>query len=160
MKKITAIYAGSFDPVTYGHIDIIGRASELFDKLIVAVGANSSKNNIFSEKERLEMMKKACSKLKNTEVDKFSDLIVKYAKKKNASVLVRGLRSISDFDFEFQMYLMNKKMHPGLSTVFLMPDEKYVYLNSTLIREVARMKGNVSDFVPNFVEKKLKEKFK
>ena len=160
MKKITAIYAGSFDPVTYGHIDIIGRASELFDKLIVAVGANSSKNNIFSEKERLEMMKKACSKLKNTEVDKFSDLIVKYAKRKNASVLVRGLRSVSDFDFEFQMYLMNKKMHPGLSTVFLMPDEKYVYLNSTLIREVARMKGNVSDFVPNFVEKKLKEKFK
>ncbi len=160
MKKITAIYAGSFDPVTYGHIDIISRASELFEKLIVAVGANSSKKNIFSEKERFEMMKKACSIFKNTEVDTFSNLIVKYAKKKKASVLVRGLRAVSDFDFEFQMYMMNKKMHPGLSTIFLMPDEKYVYLNSTLIREVAKMKGDVSNFVPKFVEKKLKEKFK
>jgi pantetheine-phosphate adenylyltransferase len=160
MKKITAIYAGSFDPVTFGHIDIIGRASELFEKLVVAIGANSLKKNIFSEQERFAMMKKACLKFKNVEVDTFSELIVKYAKKKNASVLIRGLRAVSDFDFEFQMYLMNKKMHPGLSTIFLMPDEKYVYLNSSLIREVARMKGDVSSFVPKFVEKKLKEKFK
>jgi len=160
MKKITAIYAGSFDPVTYGHIDIIRRASELFEKLVVAVGANTSKKTIFSEKERLEMLVKACSKFKNVEIDIFRDLIVKYAKRKNASVLVRGLRAVSDFDFEFQMSLMNKKMHPELSTIFLMPDEKYVYLNSSLIREVARMKGDVKNFVPDFVAKKLKEKFK
>jgi pantetheine-phosphate adenylyltransferase len=160
MKKITAIYAGSFDPVTYGHIDIISRASKLFERLIVAIGANSMKKNIFSEKERLEMMKKACLKFKNVEVDTFDELIVKYAKRKNASILVRGLRAVSDFDFEFQMYLMNKKMYPELSTIFLMPDEKYVYLNSSLIREVARMKGDVKNFVPDFVVKKLKDKFK
>ncbi len=160
MKKLTAIYAGSFDPVTFGHIDIIKRASEMFDKLIVAVGANSSKKNLFSEAERIEMVKKACSGIHNVEVDSFGNLIVNYAKRKKASVLIRGLRSVSDFDFEFQMSLMNKKMHPGLSTIFLMPDEKYVYLNSSLIREISKMKGDVSPFVPAYVVKKLKEKYK
>jgi len=160
MKKNTAIYAGSFDPVTFGHIDIISRASEVFDNLIVAAGVNTSKTYLFSEAERIEMLKKACKGFANVEIGSFKGLIVNYAKKKNASVLIRGLRCVSDFDHELQMYLANKKMSTGLSTFFLMPDEKYFYLNSSLIREIAKMNGDVSPFVPAYVEKKLKEKYK
>lgn len=160
MKKITAIYPGTFDPVTNGHIDIIERAAQLFDKVIVTIALNTNKKTLFTREERKNMLLKATMKLKNVEVDVFDGLVVKYAKKKKATVLIRGLRAISDFEYEFQMSLTNSKMEPSVTTIFLMPNEKYTYLNSSLIREIVRLKGDVKCFVPEYVYKSLKQKFR
>jgi pantetheine-phosphate adenylyltransferase len=160
MKKIIALYPGTFDPITNGHLDIIERASSLFDRVIVTIALNSSKKPLFSEDERKEMILQELKKHKNVEVGAFRGLLVEYAKKKKASVIIRGLRAISDYEYEFQMALTNRKISPEVTTMFMMPNEKYTYLNSTLVKELAAFKGNIKCFVPKFVEKKLREKFK
>jgi pantetheine-phosphate adenylyltransferase len=160
MKKITALYPGTFDPITNGHIDIIKRASKLFDKVIVTIAVNSSKKQLFSKQERKDMIEKCVKDFKNVSVDTFDGLLVSYAKKKNASVLIRGLRAVSDFEYEFQMSLINNKLDSEITTIFMMPNEKYTYLNSSIVRELSSFKGDVSDFVPEYVRRKLKEKFK
>lgn len=160
MKKITAIYPGTFDPITNGHIDIIERASELFDKVIVTIAINSSKKPLFTESERLGMIKEVTGHLKNVDVDSFNGLLVNYAERKKASVIIRGLRAISDFEYEFQMSLTNRKLNPKITTIFLMPNEKYSYLNSSLIRELASFNSYVEEFLPRHVLKKLKSKFR
>jgi pantetheine-phosphate adenylyltransferase len=155
-----AIYPGSFDPVTNGHLDIIERASEIFSSVIVAVARNSTKRPLFTVKERLEMITDSVKRIENVRVDSFEGLLVSYAKKMNATVAVRGLRAVSDFEFEFQMALTNRKLDGNLTTVFLMPHERYTYLSSSLVREIASLGGDVSGFVPPFVLKKLKKKIK
>lgn len=160
MKKIIAVYPGTFDPITNGHLDIIERASELFDKVIVTVALNSHKSPLFSEEERKDMINKVTGKFKNIEVDAFKGLLVDYTAKKKASVIIRGLRAVSDFEYELQMSLTNRKLEPNVTTIFLMPNEKYVYLNSSLVRELARFKGKINCFVPDYVRKKLEEKFR
>ncbi len=160
MKKITAIYPGTFDPVTNGHLDIIERASKLFDSVIITIAVNSSKKPLFTKDERMDMIKNVTKKFKNVSVDVFDGLLVSYAKKKKASVIIRGLRAISDFDYEFQIALTNRKLEPEVNTIFLMPSEKYSFLNSSLVRELASFKADVKQFVPDYVFKKLKEKYK
>ncbi len=157
-----ALYPGTFDPITNGHLDIIERASQLFDTVIVTVAVNSSKAPMFTREERMEFIRSAIQekKLKNVSVDVFSGLLVNFARKKKASVLIRGLRAISDFEYEFQMALMNRKLAPTITTVFLMPHEKYTYLNSSIIREVARLGGDVKDLVPKIVQQALQKKMK
>lgn len=159
-NKIIAIYPGTFDPITNGHLDIIDRASKLFDEVIVAVALNINKTPLLTDDERKTLIKQTTGKYKNVKVDSFNGLLATYAKKKNAKVIVRGLRAISDFEYEFQMSLTNTKLAPEISTIFLMPNEKYTYLNSSLIRELARFKGDISSFVPAVVRKKLLSKFK
>jgi pantetheine-phosphate adenylyltransferase len=154
-----AIYPGTFDPITYGHVDVIERAREIFDKVIVMVARNSSKAPLFSTEERVKMIKNVVKKFKNVEVDSFEGLLVNYAKKKKATAIVRGLRAVSDFEYEFQMALTNRKLAKEITTVFLMPHEKYTYLNSSIVREIARMGGDVSGFVPVSVKQALKKKF-
>ncbi|HCA43859.1 MAG TPA: pantetheine-phosphate adenylyltransferase [Bacteroidetes bacterium] len=160
MKKITAIYPGTFDPVTNGHIDIIKRASGLFDKVIVTIAINSNKKPLFTKDERIDMLKKSLKSFKNVSVDYFEGLIVNYAKKKNAKVLIRGLRAVSDFEYEFQMSLINRKLASDLTTIFLMPNEKYTYLNSSIVRELASLNGKIDDFIPVYVKQKLIKKLK
>jgi pantetheine-phosphate adenylyltransferase len=155
-----AIYPGTFDPITNGHIDILERALELFDKVIISLAVNSTKEPLFSEQERLEMIKEVIRNYENVEVDSFQCLLVEYAQQRNAIAIIRGLRAISDFEFEFQMALMNRKIYKKASTVFLMPHEKYTYLSSTIIKEMARLHGDISQFVPEPVRRKLEEKFK
>jgi len=157
-----ALYPGTFDPVTNGHLDIIERASQLFDKVIVTVAVNSSKTPMFTTDERKEMIRLAVKekKIKNVSIESFNGLLVGFARKKKATVLIRGLRAVSDFEYEFQMALMNRKLAPKITTVFLMPHEKYTYLNSSIIREVARLKGDVSDLVPRSVRKYIKKKLR
>jgi len=159
MKKLTAIYPGTFDPITNGHLDIIERACRLFDKVIVTIAINSSKKPMFTEEERKEMILKTTGHLKNVEIDSFNGLLVRYAAEKKASVIVRGLRAISDFEYEFQMSLTNTKLNHEITTIFLMPNEKFSYLNSSLVRELASYDANVKEFLPDFVFKKLKERF-
>lgn len=159
MKKITAVYPGTFDPVTNGHLDIIERACELFDKVIVSIAVNPNKKPLFSEKERIDMIKKVTAHLNNVEVDTFKGLLVRNAENKKAGVIIRGLRAISDFEYEFQMSLTNKKLNPDINTVFLMPNEKYSFLSSSLVRELASYDANVKEFLPEYVLNKLKAKF-
>ncbi len=153
------IYPGTFDPITNGHIDIINRAVLLFDKVIVAVTTNPSKSPLFSIDERIEMVVSSIRLVSNVEVDSFDDLLVNYALHKNATAIIRGLRATSDFEFEYQMALVNRKLSNELVTVFLMPNEKYTYLNSTIVKEVASFNADVSCFVPEAANKKLLEKF-
>jgi pantetheine-phosphate adenylyltransferase len=153
-----AIYPGTFDPITYGHIDILERAMKLFDRVIITIARNSSKNPLFSEQERLDMIAAIVKEYKNVEVDAFEGLLVTYAKQKKAVAIVRGLRAISDFEFELQMALMNRKLDDAVETVFFMPNEKYTYLNSSIVREIARLGGEVSDFVPPLVRLALEGK--
>ncbi len=155
----TAIYPGTFDPITYGHIDIIERAISLFDRVIVAIAQNPLKKPLFSVEERKEMILDATRHLKNVEVDAFQGLLVEYARLRQAQAVIRGLRAVSDFEYELQMALMNRKLNEEVVTVFLMPHEQYVYLNSTIVREVASFGGDVSHLVPELVNRKLKEKF-
>ena len=159
MKKITAIYPGTIDPVTNGHLDIIERASKLFDNVIITIAVNSNKKPLFTENERVDMIKNVTKKFKNVSVDFFDGLLVSYAKKKKASVIIRGLRAISDFDYEFQIALTNRKLVPEVNTIFLMPSEKYSFLNSSLVRELASYNANLKEFVPEYVHRKLKEKY-
>lgn len=159
MTKLISIYPGTFDPITNGHIDIIQRASGLFDNVIIAIAVNPDKAPLFSEEQRKDMIQNVTAHLKNVIVDSFEGLLVRYAEKKNAQVIVRGLRAISDFEYEFQMSLTNRKLSPNINTIFLMPNEKYSYLNSSLVRQLASYDSNVKEFVPEYVLKKLKEKF-
>jgi len=153
-----AIYPGTFDPVTYGHIDLIKRAQEIFPEVIVAVAHNPHKKPIFSVKERVAMLKEATKGLKGIEVLEFDGLVVDYARKQKVKVLIRGLRMLSDFEYEFQMALTNRKISSDIETIFLMPHESYSYLSSRLLKEAASLGGDLSSFVPDFVEKALKEK--
>lgn len=156
----TAIYPGTFDPVTKGHVDVAIRAAELFDKVIVCVAVNTLKTPLFTGAERVEMIRESLKGARNIEVEEFTGLLVDYAKKKNAGAIVRGLRAVSDFEYEFQMALTNRKLCADVDTIFLMPHENYTYLNSTIVREIARFGGDVSEFVPDHVRKRLIAKFK
>ncbi|MCZ6818194.1 MAG: pantetheine-phosphate adenylyltransferase [Calditrichaeota bacterium] len=158
-EKKLAVYPGTFDPITYGHLDIIKRAAALFDEVTVAVTTNPAKTPLFTVVERVAMIRQATAKQPGVSVDDFDGLLMDYAKQKEASVVVRGLRAITDFEFEFQMALVNHKLAEDIVTVFLMPNEKYTYLNSTIVKEVARFSGDVSSFVSPEVQQLLKAKF-
>ncbi len=153
-----AIYPGTFDPVTNGHVDVAKRAAELFDKVIVCVAVNTLKEPLFTGAERVSMIRESVKEIKNIEVEEFEGLLVDYAKKKNADAIVRGLRAVSDFEYEFQMALTNRKLSAEVDTIFLMPHEKYTYLNSTIVREIATFGGDVSEFVPEHVKNELIKK--
>ena len=155
-----AIYPGTFDPVTYGHIDIIKRAREIFDEIVVTVAINSGKTPLFTTRERVRMLKESLIEFKNVSVDSFDGLVVDHAKNVGAVSIIRGLRAVSDFEYEFQMALMNRKLAGEISTVFLMPHEKYTYLNSSIVRNLASFNSDVSDFVPPNVKAELLKKFK
>lgn len=160
MKPRVAVYPGSFDPVTNGHLDIIKRAARLFDSVIVAVSVNYSKTPTFVTKERLAMLKEACAEKKIgdcVKVEAFNGLLVDYLKTKKARAVIRGLRFISDFEYEFQMALLNRRLDPTIETVFLMPDEKYSFLSSSIVKEIASLKGKVHPFVPNCVAQALQK---
>ena len=152
------IYPGTFDPVTNGHIDVIKRAIDLFDKVLVTVARNPVKSPMFTVEDRLIMLKESLQKFPNVSVDSFEGLVVDHAKDVGAIGIIRGLRAVSDFEYEFQMALMNRKLDENLRTIFLMPHEKYTYLNSTIIRNLAQFSSDVSEFVPEIVSKFLKEK--
>jgi len=153
-----AIYPGKFDPITYGHVDVIKRALKIFDRLVVAVAEYPDKKLLFTKDERMEMIRE--SAMKNVEVESFSSLLVDYLRERKINTVVRGLRAVSDFDKEFQMAVVNNKLYPDMETLFIMTDKKYFYLNSSLIKELARLGGPLEDFVPENVAKKLREKFK
>jgi pantetheine-phosphate adenylyltransferase len=155
-----AIYPGTFDPITFGHIDIAVRASKIFKKVIAVVADNPHKNPIFSVKERLEMVKIAVSDVPKIEVISYKGLIANCLKEYDATVMIRGLRALSDFDYEFQMAFTNRNINAKAETIFLMPSAKYIYLNSTMVKEIARLGGDVSSFVPGHVMDKLYEKVK
>jgi len=157
MNKI-AVYPGTFDPVTYGHLDVVERIASLYDKVYVSVAHSKQKKPLFSVSERVEMLKCSVKKFKNVEIEDFNGLVVDYAARKSARVVVRGLRMISDFEYEFQMALTNRKLNPDIETVFMMPNESYSYISSRLIKEAAYMGADLSAFVPENVQKKLKEK--
>jgi len=159
-KRVTAVYPGTFDPVTFGHIDIITRAARIFGKVIVAVAANPKKATLFSVKERMAMVAGAVKGLPNVSVDDFDGLVVDYVKRAGSGVMVRGLRMISDFEYEFQMALTNRKLHGEIETVFMMPHEAYSYVSSKLIKEAASLGADVSMFVPGEVDLLLKKKLK
>ena len=158
MKRI--IYPGTFDPIHNGHIDIAIRASKLFDELIFVVADNSNKNPLFSPSERIEMIEDSTQEYHNIKAIHYSGLIVDYAKECNAVAVVRGLRQVSDFEFEFQMAMMNYNLNPMITSMFMMPDEKYIHLNSTVIKDVARYGGDISDYVPDNVKIALYKKYK
>jgi pantetheine-phosphate adenylyltransferase len=158
MSKI-AVYPGSFDPITNGHLDVISRAAQMFDRVIVAVARNPEKQPLFDVAERVALARQAVVKLGNVTVEDFEGLLVKYARRKRASVVVRGLRAVSDFEFEFQMALMNRRLDAEIETIFLMPKDEYTFLSSRLVKEIAALGGDVSDFVPRAVERALKRKF-
>ena len=157
MKR--AIYPGSFDPVTNGHLDVIERASKLFDEVIVAIADNVEKQPLFPLEERLEMLRGSLNGRANVRVGQFAGLLVDFAVKEDANAVVRGLRAVSDFEFEFQMALMNRKLQGTVETIFLMPKEDYTYLSSRLVKEIARLGGEVSKFVPMHVALALRQKF-
>jgi pantetheine-phosphate adenylyltransferase len=159
-RPVTAIYPGSFDPVTNGHLDLVTRASNIFGKLIVAVAHNLEKDPLFSEKERVEMLEAATFKWDNVQIDVFDGLLMDYARAKNASVIVRGIRAVSDYEYELQMAMMNRKIEPDIETVFMLPAEQYSYLSSRLVKELARLGGPTKDFVPANVHERLCAKFK
>jgi pantetheine-phosphate adenylyltransferase len=158
--KSVAIYPGSFDPVTKGHLDLIARAAQIFDHLIVAVAHNSEKNALFAPKERVEMLESVTFDWKNVEVDVFEGLLVDYARERNSRVILRGIRAVSDYEYELQMAVMNRKIEPQLETVFMIPALSYSYLSSKLVKELARLGAAVGEFVPAVVEERLKEKFR
>lgn len=155
-----AIYAGSFDPLTFGHLNVIERGSRIVNTLVVAVAHNTAKQGVFTPTERIEMIKEATGHLKNVVVDQFEGLLVNYARKTNATMLLRGLRSVNDFQYEFQMALTNKELCDKIDTVFLATEGKYAHVASSLIREIAAMGGSVNGMVPKHVEKKLYAKLR
>jgi len=158
LNKGTAIYPGSFDPPTNGHLDLIQRGSKIFEELVVAILRNSEKVPMFSVAERREMLQALTADLPNVRIDTFDGLMVEYAKSMEAMCVLRGIRAISDYEYELQMALMNRKLEPTLETVFMMPADKYSYVSSRLVREVAQAGGPVKGLVPEFVETKLREK--
>jgi len=158
--KRTAIYPGSFDPLTNGHLDVIQRAAKLFDRVIVAVAENESKHPLFTLAERVALVKQAVAKLPNVEADSFSTLLVEYVAERKAQAIVRGLRAVSDFEFEFQLALMNRKLDEKIETIFMMPKDTYTFLSSRIVKEIARLGGDVRAFVPPNVQIALKKKLK
>ena len=158
MLKI-AVYPGSFDPITNGHLDIIRRGAQMFDRVIVAVAINTEKKPLFSVDERRRLAVDAVKGLQNVSVDEFAGLLIKYARRKRATAVVRGLRAVSDFEFEFQLALMNRKLDPSIETIFLMTKDEYTFISSRLVKEIGELGGNVSDFVPRGVERAMKRKF-
>jgi pantetheine-phosphate adenylyltransferase len=158
LRKVIAIYPGSFDPPTNGHLDLIERGSKIFDELVVAILRNPDKDPLFSLHERRHMLEALTASFKNVRVDVFDGLTVDYAARVKASAVLRGIRALSDYEYELQMALMNRKLQPELETVFMMPAEQYSYLSSRLVREVAQLGGSIEDLVPEMVERRLKEK--
>jgi pantetheine-phosphate adenylyltransferase len=154
-----AIYPGSFDPVTNGHLDVIERGRKLFDEVVVAVAHNEEKKALFSLEERLQLLDQSIGKIDNVRIAQFDGLLVDFAVAEQANAVIRGLRAVSDFEFEFQMALMNRKLETAVETIFLMPKEEYTYLSSRIIKEIARLGGDVSSFVPPAVVKALRRKF-
>ena len=153
-----AVYPGSFDPLTNGHVDIISRGARMFDRIIVAILVNAEKSPMFSMDERVEIAREVFKPHPTVEVDTFNGLLVDYVQRKQAQVIVRGLRAVSDFEFEFQMALMNQRLNPSIETVFMMPAEQYTYISSRLIKEVFTLGGRVHGLVPELVEQRLREK--
>ena len=160
MKKNIAVYPGTFDPATNGHLDIIKRAAKLFDKVIVAVLINRSKQPIFSVKERLKQLKEITKDIPNVEVDSFDGLLAEYMKKKDSHIAVRGLRAVSDLEYEFQIANTNRALNKEMDTIFLMPRARYTYLSSSMVREVYSLGGRLQDYVPEIVEKALIKHYK
>ena len=159
-NKRKALYPGSFDPLTFGHLDLIDRARHLFDEVHVAIATNTEKTPLFSIEERFDIVKKAVQGKRGVVVKVFDGLIVEYAKTHKIGTMIRGLRATSDFDYEFQMALTNRKLAKEIDTVFLMPSETHFYLSSRLVKEIVKLGGDVSSFVPSFVDRLLKQKFK
>lgn len=153
------VYPGSFDPITNGHLDIIERASRLFDKLIVGVLVNTSKSPLFTVEERMRFIKDSCTYLDNVEVDSFEGLLIDFMKHKNATTIIKGLRAVSDFEYEFQMALMNRKLNPRIETIFMMTNSEYSYLSSSLVKEVAKFGGCIKGLIPSIVEKEICKKY-
>jgi len=158
MKTSLAIYPGSFDPVTNGHLDLIERGTKIFDRLVVAVLRNSEKDPLFTTAERVEMLREVTKQWENVEVDVFEGLLVQYARQRKAQVILRGIRAISDYEYELQMALMNRKLEPHIETVFMMPAEAYSYLSSRLVREISQLGGTIHGLVPPIIEERLKTK--
>ncbi|MDR1720808.1 MAG: pantetheine-phosphate adenylyltransferase [Endomicrobium sp.] len=156
-KEILAVYPGSFDPPTNGHLDIVMRASCLFPKIIVAITENVSKRHIFSLEKRINLFEKITENLKNVEVTSFSGLLANYLERINSFILIRGLRALSDFEYEFQMALMNRKLNKKIETIFLMTDQTYTFISSNMVKEIAMLGGNIIDFVPKCVDEELKK---
>ena len=155
-----AVYAGTFDPITFGHIDLVERAARIFDQVIIAVAASPSKKPLFSLQERAELAEVALKNHKNIKVSGFSGLLLEFAKQHQANVILRGLRAVADFDYEFQLAGMNRAMNPDIESMFLMPAEKYTYISSSFVREISSLGGDVSSFVPPVVVDALNKKFK
>ena len=149
----TALYPGSFDPITLGHLNIIRRASSIFDRLVVCIAVNSEKRTMFSFEERVDFLKRSCGRFENVEIVATEDLVAEYCRKQGINVLIKGLRAVSDFEYEFQLALINKKVNPELDTIFLTASEKYTYLSSTVVKELARYGADISEFVPLEIKK-------
>jgi pantetheine-phosphate adenylyltransferase len=156
----TAIYPGSFDPITNGHLDLVERAAKLFDRVVVAVAINESKKPLFSLKERVEMVRGAVQSIPNAEADSFDGLLVDYVERQGGHAIIRGLRAVSDFEFEFQLALMNRKLNERVETIFMMPKETYTFLSSHIIKEITRLGGDVRPFVSDSVRLAMAAKFK
>ena len=156
----TAIYPGSFDPLTNGHLDVVQRATKLFDRLIVAVAASEAKGPLFTLDDRVKMVQDSVRHLPNVEVDAFDGLLVEYAERRSALAVVRGLRAVSDFEFEFQLALMNRKLNERIETIFMMPKDTYTFLSSRIVKEIARLGGDVSAFVPAHVQTALSNRLR
>ncbi len=159
-KSVIAIYPGSFDPVTNGHLDLIARGAMIFDRLIVAVARNAEKEPLFEVKERIEIIEAVTFDWKNVEVDSFEGLLVDFARERHANVILRGIRAVSDYEYELQMAMMNRKIEPQIETVFMLPGEAYSYLSSRLVKELAQFHGLPKGLVPPLVEERLKAKFR
>jgi pantetheine-phosphate adenylyltransferase len=155
----TALYPGSFDPITNGHLDIVERSSEMFDNLVIAVFINPNKKPLFTVEERVDMIREVTRHLPNVQVDSFEGLLSDYARQRSAKVIIRGLRAVSDFEYEFQMALMNRKLNPNVETIFMSSSSKNIYISSTIIKEVSSLGGSISGLVPRVVENRLMEKF-
>jgi pantetheine-phosphate adenylyltransferase len=158
MSPVLAIYPGSFDPITMGHVDIIHRGAGLFERIVVAVLINADKVSLFSVQERVDIAREVFRDRANVEVETFDGLLVDYARRKQAGVIVKGLRAVSDFEYEMQMALMNRRLNPDVETVFMMPTEPYTYVSSRLVKEVVALGGSVKGIVPDIVERRLREK--
>ena len=157
MKRI--VYPGTFDPIHNGHLDIARKAAELFDELILVVAVNEEKSPLFDDKERVELIKESLYDVKNVKVDTFNGLVVDFVRSTESVAIIRGLRHVSDFEFEFQMAMMNFNLNPNIKSLFMMPDEKYIHLNSTVIKDVARLGGDISDYVPKCVQDALYKQY-